>query len=213
MSNLINVRLWKEKAKIDYIPPFMSLWVSLNAWMKNRFEFRNERQGLEKLKGSPSSLFDKFSELIDGKNINAILFRRYFAELHRALLTAYIPYQRNSDKTISFKCCMVEYRDGNPRFESILAEDRGDNSSIKSFADQETIEDFTEFNQADQEIIDLDGALKVASDSERLFIAYIEIVYQVRCALFHGDLSPISEEDKRVVQQLYLTLSMVMENI
>ena len=28
MSNPEIIKLWKEKAEIDYIPPFMSLWVS-----------------------------------------------------------------------------------------------------------------------------------------------------------------------------------------
>ena len=204
MSNPEIIKLWKEKAEIDYVPPFMSLWISLDAWMKNRFNLRKDRDELEELKENGSSLFTKFSELIDGDNINGILFRGYFAELHRALLNAHISYQRNPDKTISFKCCMVEYKDGNPRFESILIEDEEDNSSFETL---------TEFDETNQETLELDDDLTVESDPERLFVAYIEIVYQVRCALFHGDIAPTSEENKRVIQQLYLTLSMVMENI
>ena len=204
MTNPNLIKLWKEKAKIDYIPPFMFLWVSLNAWMKDRFEFGDERQGLERLKGSPSSLFDKFSDLIDGKNKNAILFREYFSELHQALLNAYIPYHKNSDRIISFKCCMFRYKDEKPRFESILVEVGPDNSSLESL---------TEFSELHQETIKLDDRLTVESDPQRLFDAYIEIVYQVRCSLFHGDLEPTSDENKRVIRQLYLTLSMIMENI
>ena len=96
MSNPEIIKLWKEKAEIDYIPPFMSLWVSLDAWMKNRFNLSKDRDELEELKRSGSSLFNKFSELIDGDNINGILFRSYFAELHRALLNAHIPYQQET---------------------------------------------------------------------------------------------------------------------
>ena len=99
---------------------------------------------------------------------------------------------------------MVEYKGRNSRFESILVEDSGNNLSFETSA---------EFDEIDQETIKLDDHLMVESDSERLFVAYIEIVYQVRCALFHGDLAPTSEENKRVIQQLYLTLSMIMENI
>ena len=204
MSNPEIIKLWKEKAEIDYIPPFMSLWVSLDAWMKNRFNLSKDRNELEELKRGGSSLFNKFSELIDGDNINGILFRSYFAELHRALLNAHIPYNIRPDKIISFKCCMLEYKGRNSRFESILVEDSGNNSSFETSA---------EFDEIDQKTIALDDHLMVESDSERLFVAYIEIVYQVRCALFHGDLAPTSEENKRVIQQLYLTLSMIMENI
>lgn len=204
MSIAKNIRLWKEKAQIDYIHPFMFLWVSLDAWMKNRFNLGGDRDELEELKQSGSSLFNKFTELINGDNINGILFRGYFGELHRALLNAHIPYGRNPNKIISFKCCMVEYNNGSPRFESILIEDENDDSSLETFV---------EFDEIDQETIKLDDDLRVENEPERLFIAYIEIVYQVRCALFHGDIAPTSKKNKRVIQQLYLTLSMIMENI
>ncbi len=191
MSNLENIYLWKKKAEIDYIPPFMSLWLSLNAWMKHRFEFRRDRDRLEALKRSGLFL-DKFKELIRNESINGILFRGYFGELHRALVNAHILYNRIPDKTISFECCMIEWNNGKPRFESILVEKENNNSSFE---------------------IELDDGLWVENDPERLFVVYIEIVYQVRCALFHADLAPDSEENKRVIQQLYLTLSMIMENI
>lgn len=92
MSSPEIIRRWKEKAEIDYIPPFMSLWVSLNAWMKNRFDFSRERDGIEQLKGSASLLLDKFIELMGTSDINGVLFRGYFGELHRALLNVHIPY-------------------------------------------------------------------------------------------------------------------------
>lgn len=52
MSNPEIFKRWKEKAEIDYIPPFMSLWLSLNAWMKDRFKYHKDRDGLEALKDS-----------------------------------------------------------------------------------------------------------------------------------------------------------------
>ena len=63
--------------------------------------------------------------------------------------------------------------------------------------------------------IELNDDLSVENDPERLFAAYMEIVYQIRRSLFHGDLVTTIEDivNKRVVRQLYLTLSMVMEDI
>ena len=203
MSNLENIYLWKKKAEIDYIPPFMSLWLSLNAWMKHRFEFRRDRDRLEALKRSGLFL-DKFKELIRNESINGILFRGYFGELHRALVNAHILYNRIPDKTISFECCMIEWNNGQPRFESILVEKENNNSSFETAP---------VFDENDQGEIELDDSLWVENDPGRLFVAYTEIVYQVRCALFHADLAPDSEENKRVIQQPYLTLSMIMENI
>ena len=210
MSNPEIIKLWKEKAEIDYIPPFMSLWVSLNAWMKDSFTYNIERDGVESLKDSAPLLLDKFKELIGTQSINGVLFRGYFGELHRALSNVRIPYNIRPAKIISFKCCIIDWNHGNPQFDSILIEGVSDN--ILS----ETPTEFDEMREEQIESddkIELDDDLKVENNPERLFAAYIEIVYQVRCALFHGDLAPTPEENKKVIQHLYLTLSMVMEDI
>ena len=204
MSNPEIIKLWQEKAEIDYIPPFMSLWVSLNAWMKDSFIYRRERKGVESLKDSAPLLLDKFKELIGAQSINGVLFRGYFGELHRALSNAHIPYKIRPNKIISFECCIIDWNNGDPQFESILIEGEADNLSFETS---------TEADEIMQEPILLDDDLKVENNPERLFAAYIEIVYQIRCALFHGDLAPTPEENKKVIQHLYLTLSMVMEDI
>ena len=165
--------------------------------MKERFTYKREREGVESLKNSAPLLLDKFKELIGVQSINGVLFKGYFGELHRALSSAHIPYQRNPDKTISFECCIIDWNNEDPQFESILIEGEAD----------------TEADEIMQETIALDDDLKVENNPERLFAAYIEIVYQIRCALFHGDLAPTPEENKMVIQHLYLTLSMVMEDI
>ena len=217
MSNPEIIKLWKEKAEIDYIPPFMSLWVSLNAWMKERFTYRRERDGVESLKDSAPLLLNKFKELIGAENINGVLFKGYFGELHRALSSAHIPYQRYPDKIISFECCMIDWNNEDPQFEAILIEAEADTELDKIMQEFEAIlieaEADTELDKIMQETIALDDDLKVENNPERLFAAYIEIVYQIRCALFHGDLAPTPEEIKMVIQYLYLTLSMVMEDI
>lgn len=204
MSNLEIIKLWKEKAEIDYIPPFMSLWVSLNAWMKYRFKYSKDRDGLEALKDSAPLLLDKFKELIGTQSINGVLFRGYFGGLHRALSSVHIPYNIRPNEIVSFECCVIDWNHGDPQFESILIESEASNLSSETS---------TEFDETRQETIELDDDLTVENNPERLFAAYIEIVYQVRCALFHGDLAPTPEENKKVIQQLYLTLSMVMEDI
>ena len=197
MSDAENIyRLWKQRAEIDYIPHFMALWLSLNAWMKDYFVFaadRTDRDRLEVLKQDDSSLFDRFAGLIDAQGINGTLFRGYFAELHRALGNAQISYDRRQE-IISFDCCMIEWNNGRPRFASVVAQNR-DNTP-----------------ESGQQEIKLDEELWVENNPDRLFAAYIEIVYQIRCALFHGNLAP-DNENKKVIQQLYLTLSMIMEDI
>lgn len=190
MSNSENISLWKKKAEIDYIPLFMSLWLSLNAWMRDRFNVTNDRDSLNLLKSSDSSLKDRFSELIHQGNAQSLRFKGNFAELCRALDSADIRYTKEKWKQekVSFENCIIDWADGSPEFTSILKTER-QRSKIK-----------------------IDDGLWVEDDNARLFAAYIEILYQVRCALFHGNLPP-KLENERVIRTLYLTLSMIMEKV
>ena len=195
-----NIRVWKERAAIDYVPPFMNLWLCLNAWMNNESkEGLVERDKLNKLKKDPSPLLDRFQGLMRAEDIQATLFRSYFAELHRALINTHIPYHKFPGKIVRFDCCLIDQT--NPHFESILVP-------------QEEITGDLPFenSEIEQEMIKLDDDVCVEGNTERLFKAYIEIVYQVRCNLFHGDLVP-DIENHRVIRLLYLMLFMIMEDI
>ena len=188
---------WKQRAAIDYVPPFMNLWLCLNAWMNHEFEEGLvERDKLNKLKEDPSPLLDRFQRLLRAEGINATLFRSYFADLHRALVIADIPYHQYPGNIVRFDCCLID-QTANPRtFESILVQ-------------QEEITFNASFESGD---IELDDDVWVEGNTERLFKAYIGIVYQVRCNLFHGDLVP-DPENHRVIRLLYLMLFMIMEDI
>lgn len=189
MSTSENISLWKKRAEIDYIPPFISLWLSLNAWMRDRYRPEKDREMLELLKGGGNTLSDRFAELIHASDSSGSAFRGSIGELHRALLNAHIPYDnRWPGEIISFASCPISWNDGLPDLESVLKTK----------------------NQRDK--IPIDDDLWFEKDAGRLFAAYMEIVYQIRCALFHGHLAPIPD-NVRVIRQLYFTLSMIMERI
>ena len=196
------IRVWKQRAAIDYVPPFMNLWLCLNAWMTAEYpKLSGDRDKLNSLKKESSLLLDRFRALMRAEGIWATLFRSYFAELHHALVTADIRYHKFPDKSVRFDCCLID-QTANPRnFESILVqpEEITANASFES-------------GDIEQEVIKLDDDVCVEGDTERLFKAYIEIIYQVRCNLFHGDLVP-DAENHRVIRLLYLTLFMTMEDI
>lgn len=197
-----NIRVWKERAAIDYVPPFMNLWLCLNAWMNNESEDELvERDKLNNLKNNPSSLLERFRELMSSEGINATLFRSYFAELHRALINAHIPYHKYRDNIVRFDCCLIDQQTSPRTFESILVRQEEITANAPS-----------ESNEIEQVEIELDDDWCLERDPERLFKAYIEIVYQVRCNLFHGDLVP-DIENHRVIRLLYLMLFMIMEDI
>ena len=223
MSVSENFSFWKEKSEIDYIPLFVFLWFALTVWMKGPFEKEisdetetsektemsdlRDRDRLDMLKRSGGSLLGAFNTLILGQNTNGERFRTEFGELHDALVSARIPYNENRwpNRTIDFECCIIDWNNGNPEFESILVSEE--------IHDDLTSNDNPTPDEMNR--IELNNDLCVENDPERLFAAYMEIVYQIRCTLIHGDLNANITDItiKRVVRQLYLTLSMVTEDI
>lgn len=186
MSNSENISLWKKKADIDYIPLFMSLWLCCNAWMRDRYNLNQDRPLLDLLKRNENILKDEFAELIHQNS----RFRSNFAELYRALDNVDIRYTKGTCKgeKVSFKKCIIDWANGSPELVSIL-KTKGQHSKIE-----------------------IEEGLWVEDDNNCLFAAYIEILYQVRCALFHGNLPP-KPDNERVIRTLYLTLSMIMEKV
>lgn len=198
-----NIRVWKERAAIDYVPPFMNLWLCLNAWMTAEYpKLSGDRNKLNRLKANPSPLLERFRELMSAEGIQATLFRSYFAELHHALVYADIRYHHFPDKIVRFDCCLIDQMAHPRTFESILVQPGEITDTHASF----------ESGNIEQEGIQLDDDVWVEGNTERLFKAYIESVYQVRCNLFHGDLVP-DAENHRVIRLLYLMLILIMEDI
>ncbi len=193
MSSSENISLWKKKAEIDYIPLFMSLWLSLNAWMKDRFDATKDRELLDLLKSSESKLKDKFLKLITGSGAEANTFKGYFTECYRALENANLQYhklpsslQKEKNQKICFSNCITNWDNGKPKLTSIMK------------------------TKKQHDKVQIDSDLWVNKDT--VYDAYIECLYQVRCLLFHGHLPP-KQENERVVKAFYLTLFMIMEGV
>jgi len=193
MSVSENISLWKKKSEIDYITLFIPLWLALNAWMKDKYEdLTKDRDLINRLKSSQTSnLGNKFSRLINADDV----FKAQFLELHRSLESANLEYDKlpqnltnTNNKKISFLNSIAEWNDGSPELISVMKAS-GQHGKIQ-----------------------ISDNLWVTNDTKELFAAYIENLYQIRCLLFHGRLKPNLENEK-VVRQLYLTLSMVMQEI
>ena len=171
-----------------------------------------DRDKLNRLKANPSPILDRFTGFMGASDINAMLFKSYFADLHRALVSADIRYHQYPNKIVRFDCCLIDQA-ANPRnFESILVLPGEITETHASFESGDIEQEAIEQEVREQKGIELDDDVWVEGNTERLFKAYIEIVYQVRCNLFHGDLVP-DAENHRVIRLLYLTLFMTMEDI
>ena len=113
---------------------------------------------------------------------------------------------------VRFDCCLIDQTTHPRNFESILVQPVEITETHASFESGDIEQAAIEQEVIEQKVIKLDDDVWVEGDTQRLFKAYIEIVYQVRCNLFHGDLVP-DAENHRVIRLLYLTLFMTMEDI
>ena len=188
MSTSQSVYLWKQKAAIDYIPLFIPLWLSLDAWMRDRFIQPTDRNRLELLKRGTHTLSETFSGLIQSSSADGSTFKAHLANLHRALVNTNISYEIDRNKRVSFDCVVIDWNNQPRAFESLVKESTAQNR------------------------LEVDVGLWLENDPSRLFAAYMEIVYQVRCSMFHGDLAP-TPENERVIQHIYLTLSILMAKV
>ncbi len=206
MEPVDNISLWKKKSEIDYVPLFLSLWVTFNVWMKDKWadNAKNDRALINLTKDMDNeSLKNEFIELIHGEGAEALTFRGYFAELHSALEDTDLEYDQLNrvrlvrSRKISFKNCVTDFRVKYPKLISVVVE-------------------ITEWDREEAE--QDDGLIEIASDfwvennNKALFAAYIEILYKVRCHVVHGNLS-LNSKNERVLKYLYLTLSMIMQSL
>lgn len=189
-------QFWRERAKIDYFSLFVPIWLSLNAWMRDRFTAQDERDFLEALKLGGHPLSDEFAGLVQSSDVRGSNFRANLGELHRALASANLSYAtRHRDKVVSLASCAIDWRSG--QVDSVLRERTAESEPTDA---------------PDLSVLEIGGGLWVENDPTRLFAAYIEMVYQVRCALFHGALPP-NANSERVIRYAYLTLVAVMETV
>ena len=60
---------------------------------------------------------------------------------------------------------------------------------------------------------DENGEVSFLDNSSEAFMNYMDLIYRVRCNLFHCEKSPTSERDKLIVECAYKTLGIIMKQI
>jgi len=192
MSISDTISSWKRKSEIDYFSLFVPLWLAFDAWFKDKYAPTTDRECLEMMKNDEinNRTFHRMRDLLQGTDSASETFRDYFAQLDEALRSAPIQYERNTSKSLSFSNGMVR-RDGNPA--------------------NDVYEDLTRESRQHNKIELISGTF-ITDEIAKVYRAYIEILYQVRCKLFHGDLPP-NRENERIIKYAYLTLKELMNDI
>lgn len=185
---------WMKKADIDFFSQFMALWLAFNSWYRSHYSElqKNDRAFIEKLKADFSDRnhpYKKYCNLIAEEQIKENLaFKSDLESLHFSLNRANIKYP---DGYYNYAICLENALQNYSQ--------RKDSGAYVCLTKR--------LRQPDKIKI---GTISVVSDCKIFFPCLLEVIYQVRCYLFHGDLSP-NQENHEVVKYCYFILSSLMK--
>lgn len=189
---------WLDKAELDFFPPFISLWLACNSWYVSHYSElgkQSDRQFINLVKSDYTNrnhLYKRFSELLNKDDKDGISFRTDIELLHYSLENAEL--KPKYIITCSFRQAVIDFQDKNQTIDLIK------HPKIKK--------DGTPYAKYKNDVIRLDK-LFITSDEEKFFSGLIEIIYQVRNLLIHGNLKP-DTINHDVVKYCYRVLWAIM---
>ena len=181
---------WRAKAEVDFFPQLVVLWLSTNSWYRSHYSeitTKRDRDFLNKLRDDHTTrnkIFTKFDRILsaEGTKENSELISTISA-LSFALNNTLLLWDENaSNSVITFENCLLV---PNPKAYGTL--------TVKKRAPG----------------IQIGPALRLTNDRSVVFNGLLEMIYQVRCQLVHGQLEP-SSENHEVVKQSYFLLHALM---
>lgn len=192
---------WFAKARVDYFSPFINLWLACNSWYNFHYSLNQDRAHVDQLKtefGNSNKLYAEFNRrFANGSSKDEKSFLSLLELLHYSLSRAVIqPAKFHSSKRLTLQHLLINFAqkdDPNAYWDCILPNALTKGGTLK----------------ANTHGIIVDANLVFSADSERVFAGLIELIYQVRCALVHGDLAP-TPENHEVVKYCYLVLFELM---
>lgn len=183
---------WMQKADIDYFSPFISLWLAFNSWYRDHYcdlTDKRDRSFINNLKTDTTTRNQPLNNLkklmADEKIKENLKFKSDLESLIYSLNRASLRMLENQKhpRQIKFESALIDY--------SKKDIDDGYTNLIKAKGDREKL---------------LLDELFITNDLDIFFAGLIEIIYQIRCLLIHGDLEP-SKENHEVVKYCYFILA------
>lgn len=195
---------WLEKSRIDYFAPFVSLWLACNSWYRSHYSELGvkDRDLINKLKSDFSRrnhLYQRFENcLLGSEKKKRINFKTNLELLYFSLNRANLKPERLI-YICSFEYLLTDYDNkSDPNgYVNIIRNPKinKDGSVNKAFKD---------------EVIRLDTEF-ITSDVKVVFSGVLELIYQIRNMVIHGNIRPEKDEHE-VVKYCYLILNDMLKN-
>ncbi|HBR13961.1 MAG TPA: hypothetical protein DD723_00225 [Candidatus Omnitrophica bacterium] len=191
-----NTSKWKDLSQIDYFGLFIKNWLAFNSWYRGHHpNLESDRHCIEAIKNTQdarNSAYIIFNRLLTGTGKDAISFRDNLDGLATSLSRVTLTVPPRGTPTVpayigalSFNNALIDKSSTN--YQNLIRTS-GQHHKISI------------------------GSIFVIDDSETLYKGSLELIYQIRCLLFHGDLEP-SDENHQIVKYAYLVINAIMENL
>ncbi|MCK4333398.1 hypothetical protein KAX06_01280 [candidate division WOR-3 bacterium] len=167
----------------------MALWLGFNSWYRSQYSDlgKNDRSLIDKMKSDftgRNHIYTRFCDLMAIASIKENLrFKSNLESLHYTLNRASTKYPDGYyNYPITFEYALFAYKNRKVTtgYKNLIRT-KGQHDKIK-----------------------LDE-IYITDDNEKIFPCLLEIIYQIRCYLFHGDIEP-SSENHEVVKYCYFIL-------
>lgn len=181
---------WRTNAEIDYYPQLVILWLSTNSWYRSHYSEitgKRDRSFLNKLREDHTTrnkLYARFNKLLqaEGTKNRAELINHIEGLFFAFNRTSLLWEEEQSNCPINFENCLLT---PDPKTYGSLVV----NLRVSGLRISDT--------------------LKLTEDKSFLFNGFLEMIYQVRCQLVHGQMEP-NDENHEVVKQCYFLLRELM---
>jgi len=192
---------WYKSSNIDYISPFMKLWVSFNVWYNIKFstsKHPKDSEAIKKLKEN-DDLNEVFKQMLRATSDEGGEFRKSLSILIEE--TRNQPLLNDKGKNVFFQKSDITLKIKSNFQKKLMeiksSEDDGNKISLADFVAQEN----------NGILLDYTENVIITTEAKTIFTELLDVLYQVRCHVFHGSLDTEDKRTQRLVKNAYIILT------
>jgi len=183
-----------DKSEIEYITPFLKLWMSFNNWYKQELpEVKFDSEAIVKYKES-GKIKDEFLRFFGLNSEVGIEFQNALYDLILSLRSYDLRKEKRDGTSDSVNYKIIDYQGVESDLILENADRRGGKEPIYISTDKKRFQILEE-------------------DKESFFRQTLEIIYQVRCNLVHGNFDIENQYFLKLVESSYKILYPIMNRI